>query len=94
MKTQREYNTVIELHKISKTLHRIDEGDCNGRTELGAKKSETRIKNLIKKANMLAQELGFWGVFHQTDPRGCSLYLLHTEQDKENYNTQGIAIWF
>ena len=66
---------IEKLKRIAKTLHRLDEGDCNGRSERGEKLSMTREKNLMKEAQRLAETLGL-EAFHQGDPRGCSLYLI------------------
>jgi hypothetical protein len=40
---------------------------------------------------ILAKYPGFTG-YHQTDPRGCSLYVLPPGVDKDNY-TRGIAVY-
>jgi hypothetical protein len=77
------------LQKIAKSLHHLDECSCNyGLTP----RQETREKNLEAKAQQLASEFSLV-VYHQSDPRGCSLYLLDSVEDKNNYSTLGIAVY-
>lgn len=94
IKTIEEFGTALyfveKLRKISKTLHRLDEGDCNGRSEQGEKISATREKNCMVEAQRLAGELGL-EAYHQGDPRGCSLYLI--EHGTEDHYSAGIAIF-
>lgn len=84
-------NIYRELQKIAKSLHSLDEADCNyGLTP----RQEKREENLVYKAEELASEIGL-KAFHQSDPRGCSLYLVDPKNKEYymNYNTQGIAIY-
>ena len=80
-----------ELQKIAKALQRSHENDCNyGLTP----RQETRERNLMKKAQEIAERLGF-NAYEQGDPRGCSLYLV-TPEMKTKYDTeytQGIAVY-
>lgn len=82
------HNIFKQLEKIAKTLHRLDENDCNYGL---SKAQETRQVNLEKRAEELAQELGLHA-FHQGDPRGASLYLVENKKAYNNY-TNGIAIY-
>lgn len=76
-----------DLKKISKSLHTLDENHCNyGLTS----RQETRITSLEKKAEDLAQRIGLHA-YHQSDPRGCSLYLIDDTMNDSTYN-YGIAI--
>lgn len=78
-----------KLLKISKSLHHLDECSCNyGLTP----RQEKREMRLECEAEAIASELGLF-VFHQSDPRGCSLYLLENQEDKNNYSSKGIAIY-
>lgn len=81
---------MIELRSIAKKLHKLDEGDCNGRSEQGQKRADTISEKLFKRAEEIA---GWYGLqaYHQGDPRGCTLYLVNDEC-KDNY-TDGIAIY-
>ena len=75
------------LQKIAKTMHRLDENHCN----YGLSKSqETRMKNLMKQAQEIAEIFGF-SAFHQGDPRGCSLYMTDDTVTMDNY-TDGIPV--
>jgi hypothetical protein len=81
------------LESISKRLNRLDCASCNGDIEenLYFKKSE----RLVNKANELAEALGFVA-YHQSDPRGASLYLLAPEIVKDKFGyvdyTQGYCV--
>jgi len=78
-----------ELKKIAKSLHHLDECSCNyGLTP----RQETRETNLEKKAEEIAKEMGLI-LYRQGDPRGCSLYLLENEEDRDSYSTKGLAIY-
>jgi len=75
-----------ELVKISNSLQRIAEKDCNyGLTERDVK----RRNNLEKKALDYAANFGLACYFHR-DPRGCALHLItkHCRQ-----YTDGIAVY-
>jgi len=61
-----------ELQKISKSLSRLDIKACNYGL---SQRDEKREDKLEKQAKNLAQEIGL-KIYHQTDPRGCSLYLI------------------
>jgi hypothetical protein len=75
----------LELQRISHSLHTLDENECNyGLTH----RQETRQTNLEKKANEIAISHKL-NAYHQGDPRGWSLYIIHTGE--EDY-TKGIAV--
>ncbi|MFH1461456.1 MAG: hypothetical protein ABIF12_00705 [bacterium] len=83
-----ELYRIEELKKISRSLHKLAEYDCNfGLTD----RQQKREDNLRKKAAELAQEIGFV-IYYQGDPRGCALYLLSKDMNKNNYNS-GIALY-
>ena len=66
----------LKLQRISRSLHKIDEDDCN--YEQSEKRSR-REERLEKVAESIAKEHGFIA-YHQSDPRGWSLYLVKPEQ--------------
>lgn len=70
-----------QLRQIEHSLARIDTADCNG--ELTARQTKRRIK-LLTDAAELAARIGL-KVYHQPDPRGCSLYLVDETMDQYNY---------
>jgi hypothetical protein len=74
-----------ELVKISNSLRNLYAAACNG--EL-TKRQETRQANLQAEAEKMAAEFGLTA-YHQTDPRGCALYL--TGPDCREY-TDGISV--
>jgi hypothetical protein len=78
-----------ELHKIARTVRKINENDCNYQISKG---QETRRDNLEAKAEEIAKDLdpGF-RIYCQRDPRGCSLYILDGEIGENSYSN-GIAL--
>ena len=89
-------NVYKRLLPVSRQLNLIGIRQCNGyaSTDWG-RKQETRDSKketkLLNRAISLADELGLQA-YHQTDPRGVSLYLITNEMDSTNYNN-GIAIY-
>jgi len=80
---------LIELKKISKTLNRLDTNECNY-GEL-SKSQKTRMANLEKKACDLAAKIDLY-IYRQTDPRGCSLYLVDHETLLRQQYTNGMGL--
>lgn len=103
MKTKNKLENVLlcinvykRLLPVASQLHRIAERQCNGYadTDWGRKQEQRDIRkesNLINKAISLALEVGLYA-YHQTDPRGVSLYLITSDMDDTNYSN-GIAIY-
>ena len=82
----------LQLQKISRALHRIDEANCTYDFDNRRDKRERRLE---KEAEAIATEYGFIS-YHQHDPRGWSLYLvkpdqLHGRDIRAMYN-EGIAV--
>ena len=67
---------VARFQNISRSLSHLDELSCN--QEL-THRQETRSDNLEKQAATIAATYGLLS-YHQSDPRGWSLYLVKTEQ--------------
>lgn len=85
-----------QLLPVSRQLRLIGERQCNGyaNTDWGRRqeaRDERKKANLLNKAISLADAIGLQ-IFHQTDPRGCALYLVTNEMDYTNYSN-GIAIY-
>jgi hypothetical protein len=85
-----------ELIPVARQLQRIGERKCNGyaNTDWGRKQEARDTKkeaNLLNRAISLADEIGLQA-FHQTDPRGVSLYLISNDMDDTNYSN-GVAIY-
>lgn len=96
------YRTEItNLFRLSKQIHRIDEQDCNGYQdyqgnwdEAAELREDKRRERLLTRAAEYAKRIGYT-IYHQGDPRGCSLYLIpagETENIDSRYNSIGIAI--
>lgn len=92
----RVINVYKRLLPVARQLNNIGVRQCNGyaNTDWGRKQEARDAKkeaNLLNKAISLADEIGLQA-FHQTDPRGVSLYLVTNEMDSSNYSN-GIAIY-
>lgn len=82
------------LRTIARYIHRMDVAACND-PDAEARNHTRRGRLMIEVAD-LALELrgkkqGALRVYHQGDPRGCSLYLIDSSMDESNYN-DGIAL--
>lgn len=83
----RELNQAFGYHnglkKIAAQLHRQDENACNyGLTP----RQETRVNNLMNLAEEIAQHFDLHA-YHQSDPRGGTLYLVESlEKADLNYH--------
>lgn len=89
-------NAYKALLPIARKLSNISVRQCNGYadTDWGRKqeaRDEKKVSNLLNEAISIASWTGLQ-IFHQTDPRGCSLYLVTNEMDYTNYSN-GIAIY-
>lgn len=76
-----------DLKKIQRKLNKIDCDMCNGNIDEAKYKKKTaklidRAEHLVKGYDLKA--------YHQTDPRGCSLYIITEDMNDTNY-TNGIA---
>lgn len=83
----------LKLQQISRSLHRLDENSCNyGLTE----RQEKREERLEKTAESIAKEYGFVS-YHQSDPRGWSLYLVNPKtlegKDIHSEYDRGMAVY-
>ena len=75
----------LMLQRISHRLHQLDENACNwGLTE----RQEKRVDRLEAQAEEIAQRYNL-RAYHQTDPRGWSLYLIRAGENAEiDYSTE------
>src|SRR3990167_4154324 len=79
-----------ELAPISRKLNAIGVRGCNGRSDSQEKRDQTTEDRLTHRATRLAESIGL-RFYHQTDPRGCSVYLIDRNMNDSNYSS-GIAI--
>ena len=89
-------NVYRRLLPVSRQLRLIGERQCNGyaNTDWGRKQEARDARKeakLLNRAISLADEIGLQA-YHQTDPRGCALYLITNEMNNTNYSN-GIAIY-
>lgn len=90
IETFRMFNNVLpKLKKISKKLNLLDCASCNGTIE--ETKYDKKVEKLLLEAQGIAGLFDFVA-FHQTDPRGASLYLIDETMNETNYNN-GICIF-
>ena len=81
-------NVYKQLQKIARSLHHLDEVGCDrGLTA----RQERSLKEMEQRAHSFAQELGLHA-WHQSDPRGCTLYLVDHEDASTDYNN-GIPVY-
>jgi len=76
-----------ELKTIEKKLNRLGVKSCNIGLTI---QDETREAKLLNLASEIADRIGLMA-YHQSDPRGCSLYIGYDLNDV-NY-TNGIAVY-
>jgi len=92
--TTNELYQVVDVHKklvkLSNRLNRLDTQECNGELKQG--EWERKTEKIENDAENLAKILDF-KIYHQTDPRGCSLYLINKSETKPDLNyTSGFAV--
>ena len=82
-------NDALLLQRISHRLHQLDEHACNwGLSE----RQEKRNDRLEEPAGNIAQNYNLVA-YHQSDPRGWSLYLVKPElQPIDQHYPEGLAI--
>jgi hypothetical protein len=69
----------MALQKISRRLHRLDERACDGfASDQDSERHDARVAAVKRQAEKIA---GYYGyiAYHQSDPRGWSLYLVNPE---------------
>lgn len=71
-----------KLLPISKKLHQLDEDYCN---HGGNDHSDADEERLMQEASSIAEAVGL-KAYHQSDPRGCSLYLIDETMNDTNYH--------
>lgn len=80
----------MKLLHLAKRLTTIDTQSCNGtRNEESYQKAWESVNN--KLAEVLTPYKLNW--YHQSDPRGASLYISKVKVTSENYNQLAIAIY-
>ena len=74
--------------KIQKRINKLDCDRCNGTI-----KEDVYDKNVSAELSKVVAIFGNFGIvpFHQSDPRGCSLYLIPSDWKCDIEYTNGIA---
>lgn len=88
----------IELRKISRAYTNADTALCNGWIDDDQHtKKMTRLFNKIERAVLQwLNDYEYQGTlyhYHQSDPRGCALYISTKPIESNNYNTSALAIY-
>lgn len=75
-----------KLLPIAQWLNKLDCDYCNtGRID------DLKVETLMDEAASILMPLGLLA-FHQSDPRGCSLYVIDSTMNETNY-TNGIPVY-
>ena len=79
-----------DIQKIERQIRRLDILDCNvGLTT----KQEKRTDKLLLKADSILKEFDL-KVYHQSDPRGVTLYIIEIDVKGSNYDyINGIPVY-
>jgi hypothetical protein len=80
------------LLRTARALSTIGAHSCNGTKYTDDKEYDTAVRKAMRKAVDLLVERNLFA-YHQTDPRGVSLYISNKKLFSDNYNTEGIAIY-
>ena len=78
----------MSLQRISHRLHQLDENACNW--ELSERQVK-RVDRLEQQAKEIANRYNLTA-YHQSDPRGWSLYLVNPQLSIESEYAKGLAI--
>jgi hypothetical protein len=73
------------LVPIARQLNKLDCDYCNT-----GKIDDLKVETLLDEATKLLEPVGY-KAFHQSDPRGCSLYIIDDTMNDTNY-TNGMAV--
>ena len=90
-----EYN---RLRRVGNELHRADEDYANGRhritnEEYTEKHHKHDVNTAFSKTKALKKKLKDVHYYHQSDPRGASLYISKKKLDQKNYSSEGHHIY-
>ncbi len=78
----------MRVRVLSRRLSRYDTDECNGTLAEGA--YDKVVASISKSLSKVLDPLGLsW--YHQTDPRGCAVYVAQQKLTNENY-THGLPI--
>jgi len=81
-------NIITRLKPISQKLTKLDTANCNG--ELTDIDYERKSHRALVKAQEIMKNTDL-KVYHQSNPRGCSLYIIDNTMNSSTYN-RGFAI--
>ncbi len=81
-------DSYLKIANLGRKLHRLDEQYCNG--ELTDEQSGEATHRVYVRLEKELEPLGL-NFYHQTDPRGCSLYVGKGIVEATNY-TNNLAI--
>ena len=89
--TINQYNYI---RRIANDINTLDVASCNGEEWARYGKYDIALNLLLAKLeNYLTRINKVFHMYHQSDPRGASLYLSMQEIDKNNYNATAECIY-
>ena len=102
-----DFFAVKALMRAERTLHRWSELECNGEIQRDDATGKPRLfygqlmdkscpardleAGALRRVKKICNEKGVQ-FYHQTDPRGCALYLSTEPLDQANYHARGVAV--
>jgi hypothetical protein len=81
---------ILQLQRAAKRLATIDVHACNG-TKYAADESYRKAVMSVLQSIKSIEDSGIY-FYHQSDPRGCSLYIDNKPIGRDNYNTQAVPV--
>jgi hypothetical protein len=86
-------NLYVDLLKYSRALTRIDTHYCNGTKYCESENAyAVATEKIYQKIRRALQDTGL-SFYHQSDPRGVSLYIGLGEITSDNYDMNNLAIY-
>lgn len=92
---KKHYNA---LRRVANSYSEADTNYANGTNRMGERYEEKHYKKDVKSTEHKLKALkkamgGKWHSYHQSDPRGASLYIGKKKLKSENYNSEGHHIY-
>lgn len=78
---------IAELQHYAKRLSTIDTHSANGTSYTDDESYKRAVEAVYERIEQVCANF-----YHQTDPRGCSLYIGHDELNSQNYHTEGVPV--
>jgi hypothetical protein len=92
-------NKYNALRRVGQSLNRADTNYANGREnyphgkEYGEKEYKHDVNSSFAKTKALRKKMKDLHFYHQSDPRGASLYVGKKRLKQDNYNSEGHVVY-